>query len=454
MKKSSTDNNSLFSLEGNPSLSVVMPMSLQHLLAMIVGNVLPALVLSGAIGFSPSQQIQLVQASMFIAAIGTLIQSFPIFGVGAKLPVIIGVSFAYIPTILAIGGQYGIGAILGTQVIGGITAFIVGIFIKRIRKYFPPMVAGTVVFTIGLSLYRVAVNYMAGGFQAADPRYGGLVYWGIAVLTLTVVLLCNMFGRGYIKLAAILIGIVVGYIASLMARIVSFSSIQSAAWFNLPAIMPYKLEFPVAAAVSMAVMYVVNSVQAVGDLSGTTVGGMDREATDEELSGGIKANGVTSIIGSLLGALPTATYSQNVGIVVMTKVVSLKVFRVTALMILFAGFIPKFGAVMTSIPQCVIGGATISVFAQITMTGMRLIVQDEMSVRNSTIVGLGIALGMGITQIPKEGLQYLPGWFNMVFASSPVVLATVVVFMLNILLPKKTLAEEKAEREAMEKSNK
>ncbi|HBD64312.1 MAG TPA: uracil permease [Clostridiales bacterium] len=454
MKKSSTDNNSLFSLEGNPSLSVVMPMSLQHLLAMIVGNVLPALVLSGAIGFSPSQQIQLVQASMFIAAIGTLIQSFPIFGVGAKLPVIIGVSFAYIPTILAIGGQYGIGAILGTQVIGGITAFIVGIFIKRIRKYFPPMVAGTVVFTIGLSLYRVAVNYMAGGFQAADPRYGGLVYWGIAVLTLTVVLLCNMFGRGYIKLAAILIGIVVGYIASLMAGIVSFSSIQSAAWFNLPAIMPYKLEFPVAAAVSMAVMYVVNSVQAVGDLSGTTVGGMDREATDEELSGGIKANGVTSIIGSLLGALPTATYSQNVGIVVMTKVVSLKVFRVTALMILFAGFIPKFGAVMTSIPQCVIGGATISVFAQITMTGMRLIVQDEMSVRNSTIVGLGIALGMGITQIPKEGLQYLPGWFNMVFASSPVVLATVVVFMLNILLPKKTLAEEKAEREAMEKGNK
>jgi len=454
MKKSSTDNNSLFSLEGNPSLSVVMPMSLQHLLAMIVGNVLPALVLSGAIGFSPSQQIQLVQASMFIAAIGTLIQSFPIFGVGAKLPVIIGVSFAYIPTILAIGGQYGIGAILGTQVIGGITAFIVGIFIKRIRKYFPPMVAGTVVFTIGLSLYRVAVNYMAGGFQAADPRYGGLVYWGIAVLTLTVVLLCNMFGRGYIKLAAILIGIVVGYIASLMAGIVSFSSIQSAAWFNLPAIMPYKLEFPVAAAVSMAVMYVVNSVQAVGDLSGTTVGGMDREATDEELSGGIKANGVTSIIGSLLGALPTATYSQNVGIVVMTKVVSLKVFRVTALMILFAGFIPKFGAVMTSIPQCVIGGATISVFAQITMTGMRLIVQDEMSVRNSTIVGLGIALGMGITQIPKEGLQYLPGWFNMVFASSPVVLATVVVFMLNILRPKKTLAEEKAEREAMEKGNK
>ncbi len=451
-KNTTTASSSLFSLEGNPGLGTVMPMSLQHLLAMIVGNILPALVLSGAIGFNPNQQIQLVQASMFIAAIGTFLQASPIFGVGSRLPVIIGVSFAYIPTILAIGGEYGIGAILGAQLVGGITAFIVGIFIKKIRKFFPPMVAGTVVFTIGLSLYRVAVNYMAGGFQSTDPRYGGLIYWGIAILTLAVVLLCNMFGKGYVKLAAILIGIAVGYVASLFAHIISFDSIKTASWFNFPAIMPYKMEFPIAAVISMAVMFIVNSVQAVGDLSSTTVGGMDREATDEELSGGIKANGIVSVIGSLIGALPTATYSQNVGIVAMTKVVSLKVFRVTALLVLIAGFIPKFGAVMTTIPQCVIGGATISVFAQITMTGMRLIVQDEMSVRNTTIVGLGIALGMGITQIPKEGLQYLPSWFTMVFASSPVVLATVVVFLLNIILPKKTIAEEKAERESMDKN--
>ncbi|TFZ39390.1 purine permease [Soehngenia longivitae] len=450
MEKSTNKNTSLFSLDGNPSLKVALPMSLQHLLAMIVGNVLPALVLSGAIGLDANQRIQLVQASMFIAAIGTFLQSFPIFRIGSGLPVIIGVSFAYIPTILAIGGEYGIGAIFGAQIFGGLTAFAVGIFIKKIRKYFPPMVAGTVVFTIGLSLYRVAVNYMAGGFQSTDPRYGGLIYWGIAVLTLVVVLLCNMFGKGYVKLAAILIGIIVGYIASLMANIVSFDSIQTASWFNLPKIMPYKFEFPPAAIATMMVMFAVNAVQAVGDFSGTTVGGLDREPTDEELSNGIKANGVLSIIGSFIGALPTATYSQNVGIVAMTKVVSLKVFRLTSLFILAAGFVPKFGAFMTSIPQCVIGGATISVFAQITMTGMKLIVQDEMSVRNTTIVGLGIALGMGITQIPAEGLQYLPEWFRMVFASSPVVLATVVVFVLNLILPNKTLAEEEAERKAIE----
>lgn len=450
----STVNNSLFDIDGKPSFGVALPMALQHLLAMIVGNVLPALVLSNTLQLPPAQQIQLVQSGMFIAAISTLLQLYPIMKIGAKLPVVIGVSFAYIPTILAIGLEYGINAIFGAQLIGGIVAFIVGIYIKKIRKLFPPMVAGTVVFTIGLSLYRVAVNYMAGGFPAADPRYGGLVYWGIAVLTLAVVLLCNMFGKGYIKLAAILIGIIVGYVASIFAGIVSFGSIASASWFNLPAIMPYRLEFPIAAVVTMSVMYVVNSVQAIGDLSGTTVGGMDREATDDEISGGIKANGVVSVLGSIIGALPTATYSQNVGIVAMTKVVSRAVIRITAIMILIAGFLPKFGAVMTSIPQCVIGGATISVFAQITMTGMRLIVQDEMSVRNTTIVGLGIALGMGITQIPKEGLQYLPDWFTMVFASSPVVLATVVVFILNMILPKKTIAEEKAEREAIEKNRK
>lgn len=443
-------NDSLFALDGKPGLKVAMPLALQHLLAMIVGNALPALVLSNTLNLSPELRIELVQSGMFIAAIATLLQLYPILKVGAKLPVVMGLSFAYIPTLLAIGLEYGIGAIFGAQLIGGIVAFIVGIFIKKIRKYFPPMVAGTVVFTIGLSLYKVAVNYMAGGFVQTDPRYGGLIYWGIALLTLATVLVCNMFGKGYLKLAAILIGIIVGYIASLAAGIVTYDSIVSASWFNLPKLMPYKLEFPPAAIATMAVMYVVNSVQAIGDLSGTTVGGMDREATNEEISGGIKANGIISVIGSLIGALPTATYSQNVGIVAMTKVVSRSVIRITAIMILIAGFIPKFGAIMTSIPQCVIGGATISVFAQITMTGMKLIVQDELSVRNTTIVGLGIALGMGITQIPSAGLQYLPSWFTMVFASSPVVLATVVVFVLNIVLPKKTIAEEKAEREAIE----
>lgn len=448
---------SLFEMHSNPSIAKCIPMSLQHLLAMIVGNILPSIVLANQLaskgitlegGGDP--RVTLIQAGMFIAAIATFLQAYPLWKIGARLPLIMGVSFAYIPTIMAISGAYGPGAVFGAQIIGGVIACIVGIFIKKIRRFFPPLVAGTVVFTIGLSLYRVAVNYMAGGFQPTDPRYGGLAYWGVALLTLVVVLVCNMFGKGYLKLAAILVGIIVGYIASLFLGLVDFSGMSAAAWVALPQIMPFKLEFVPDAIITMSVMYVVNSVQAVGDLSGTTVGGMGREATDDELSGGIILNGVVSILGSFIGALPTATYSQNVGIVAMTKVVSLKVFKITAFFILLGGLVPKFSALMTTIPQAVIGGATISVFAQITMTGMKLIVSDEMSVRNTTIVGLGIALGMGITQIPPEGLQYLPGWFSMVFASSPVVLATVVVFFLNLVLPQKTLAQEQAEREAME----
>lgn len=447
-QQETTTNAALFELDGKIGMGMALPLSLQHFVAMIVGNVLPAIVLSGAIGLSAEETVILVQASMFVAAIATFLQSTPILGIGAGLPIVAGVSFAFIPTFLSLGTKAGLGALLGCQLIGGIIAYIFGMFTTKIRKFFPPMVTGTVIFTVGLSLYKVALNYMAGGFQPTDPRYGGLVYWGIAFLTLIVVLVCNMFGKGIVKLSAILIGIVVGYIASLFAGIVSFASIGDAAWFTLPKILPFKLEFPIAGIVAIGIMFIVNVVQDLGQISGTTVGGMDREPTEKEISGGVKVNGVVSFLGSFIGALPTSSFGQNVGIVAMTKVVNLKVIRITSALLLLAGLTPKFAGIMTSIPQCVIGGATVSVFAQITMTGMKLITLDEMSVRNNTIVGLGVALGMGITQIPVEGLQYFPEWFTMIFASSPVVLAAIIVFVLNIILPKKTLEEERAERGA------
>lgn len=445
---------SLFEIEGNPPIRKVLPIAIQHLLAMIVGNTLPAIVLTGQLANTPyalsqTDAIYLIQAGMFVAAIATFLQLYPLFKVGAKLPVIMGVSFAYIPVLTSIGIKYGIGAVYGAQLVGGVIAFIVGMNIKRIYKYFPPMVSGTVVLTIGLSLYSVALNYMAGG--NGNPKQGDLVYWLVAFLTLAVTLVCNMFGKGLIKLAAILIGIAVGYIASIFLGIVSFANVSSAAWFTLPRIMPFKLEFPIDAVITMSVMFVVNSIQAVGDLSSTTAGGFNRVPTSDELSGGIKANGIASVIGSFIGGLPTATYSQNVGIVSLTKVVARKVFAITAGLILLSGFIPKFGAVMLSVPQAVIGGATITVFAQITMSGMKLIMTDEMSSRNVTIVGLGIALGMGIVQLGEQALAQFPEWFRMVFTSSPVVLATLVVFILNLILPKKTIAEEEAERNAMDK---
>lgn len=458
MEKNSVRSTSLFDLDGHPSFKKSFPVALQHLLAMLVGNTLPSLVLTNALKGTPyeipsDQAVYIIQAGMFIAGIATLLQLYPIMKIGAKLPVIMGVSFAYIPILLEVGKAYGYSGVFGAQIVGGIVAFIVGILIGKIRKYFPPIVSGTVVLTIGLSLYPVAINYMAGG--NGSPMYGSGWNWLVAIVVLIVVLACNMFGKGYIKLAAILIGIIVGYIMSLIINatvapgFVSFQNLIEADWVTLPKFMPFKLTFPKPALITMSIMYIVNSVQAVGDISSTTVGGLDREPTDQEISGSIKSNGVMSILGGLFGALPTATYSQNVGIVSMTKVVARSVLRITAIMLLIAGFIPKFGGLMMSIPQCVIGGATISVFAQITMNGIRLITSEELSIRNSTIVGLGVALGMGIVSVP-EATAGLDPTLKMIFTSSPVILATLVVFVLNIVLPQKTLEEEQAERDAMD----
>ena len=479
MNKGKTKNKSesLFVMDSSPSFGKCLPISLQHLLAMIVGNTLPSIVLAGVLAskgeFTPQNEINLIQAGMFVAAITTFLQLVPVLTVGAKLPVIMGVSFAYIPVIADIGGQFGIEAIMGAQICGGIAACIVGIAIGKIRKYFPPIVSGTVVLTIGLSLYSVALNYMAGGTNVArmagQPTaapFGHWRFWVVALVTLIVVLVCNMFAKGYLKLAAILVGIVVGYLVAFafdtflppltneageVIKMINFDKLIASDWIALPKILPYKFAWEPAAIITMVVMFIVNAVQAVGDLSGTTVGGLDREPTDKEIRGGILAGGVMSIVGSFIGALPTATYSQNVGIVSMTKVVSLKVFKICAGFILAAAFLPKFGALMLTVPQAVIGGATVSVFAQITMSGMKLITSEELSIRNSTIVGLGVALGMGVTMISKDAFYTFPKTFQMVFLSSPVILATLVVFVLNILLPQKSLAEEQAERDEMEK---
>ena len=446
MKKTKT-NSSLFDLKGVPSLKKAMPLSLQHLLAMIVGNVTPAIIVAGITGIDLSDRTLLVQCSLFIAGISTLLQLYPIWKFGSGLPVVMGVSFAYVPTLTAIGSAYGIEAIFGAQLIGGIVAILVGAFIKPLRKLFPPLVAGTVVFTIGLSLYPTAINYMAGGASAQD--FGSPINWSIAIVTLVVVLFCNHFTKGYIKLASILIGIIVGYIFSIILNKVDFTAISSAALLQVPKPFHFGLKFYPSAIISMVIIYIVNSVQAVGDYSATTEGGLAREPKDNELSGGIMANGLSSIIGALFGGLPTATYSQNVGIVAMTKVVNKFIIAIAAIFMLLAGFIPKIGALITTIPQSVLGGATVIVFAMITMTGIKVIIKDELSSRNVSIVGLSVALGMGITQV-QGALDAFPEWVNMIFGSSPVVITTIMVILLNLILPKKSIEEEEKEREQIE----
>ena len=439
----------LFQPRGIPPLGASVSLALQHLVAMIVGCVTPAIIISNAIGLPQSDQVLLIQASLVMSAVSTLLQLFPIGGrFGSGLPVILGVSFAYVPSMQAIavsGG--GIAAIAGAVVVGGVVAMVVGLFVRRIRKFFPPVITGTVVFTIGLSLYPTAINYMAGGtsntYELVVEQKGlteALVYgswqnWAVAAITLTAVLILNHKAKGICKLASILIGMVFGYLVALCFSMVDFSGISGAAWFSLPQVLHFGITFDPASCIAIGLLFAINSIQAIGDFTATTIGGLGREPTDRELQGGILCYGASNILTALFGGLPTATYSQNVGIVTTNKVVNRTVFALTGAFLLLAGVSPKFAAVLTTIPQCVLGGATVTVFSTIAMTGMKLIASQDLNARNTTIVGLSAALGVGISQA-SSALSQFPDAVTMVFGKSPVVIATLLAILLNLILPK------------------
>ena len=429
---------SVFELNGVPSLGQALPLAMQHVVAMIVGCVTPSIIVAGVAGVSPSDRVILIQAALFCSAISTLLQLFPFirFGsmqLGSALPVILGISFAYVPSMQAIAGTYDIATILGAQVVGGVVAIIVGFCIRKIRVLFPPLVTGTVVFTIGLSLYPTAVNYMAGG--TSSESYGSWQNWLVAFFTLAVVTGLNHFAKGFLKLASILVGIVAGYILAVPFGLVDLSGVQSAGIFQLPQPLHFSISFEPSACVAIGLLFAINSIQAIGDFSATTSGSMNRMPDNKELQGGIIMYGISNILCAFFGGLPTATYSQNVGIVTTTKVINRCVLGLAAIILMIAGFVPKFSGLLTTIPQCVLGGATISVFASIAMTGIKLIFQEEMNFRNTSIVGLSVALGMGITQA-SESLAAFPEWVTTVFGSSPVVVATLMAILLNVILPK------------------
>ena len=427
---------SIFSFTGIPPAGQLIPLGLQHVVAAVVGVITPAIIISGVCSLDAAQKTMLIQASLVMTALATLLQLFPMFHkIGAGLPVIMGTSFAYVPTLTAIGGEFNFSTILGAEIIGGLVAIVFGIFVKEIRKLFPPVVTGTVIFTIGLSLYPTAVRYMAGGSGAEN--FGSVQCWAVALITFAVVVVLNNFASGILKQGSLLFGMIVGYLVALPMGLVDFSGVGGAGWFSLPRVMPFKIEFVPAACVSLAIVYLVNAVQTIGDLSSTTMGGMDRMPTDEELSGGIIGQGLSSILGAFFGGLPTASYSQNVGIVTLNRVINRAVFTFAAGVLLAAGFVPKFSAVLTTIPQSVIGGATLSVFATIAMTGIHMFTQDGFDTRKKTVVGLSVALGVGINQV-SGGLQGagFPSWVNTVFGSSAVVVASMMAIILNLTLPK------------------
>ena len=442
MSKESQTSAALLQYDGKPSWGVAFPQAMQHVLAMLIGNITPPMLIAGTCGLSAEDQIMLTQAAMIIGGLTTLLQLFPVFGFGMKMPNVMGVAFAYMPILTIIGSQYGISAIFGSQLVAAFVSIFIGMFIGRIRKFFPPIVSGTVVMSIGLSLYGTAINYIGGGSAAqAAGTFGAPKFWFLAILTLLVTLGCNFFGKGLLKTSGMLVGIIVGYAAALlMGGVVDFTNLQTASWFSVPIPFHFGLSFHPDAIIMMILMYMVQAVQTIGDVSSTAMGGFGREATDQELGGAIKGQGICGMIGACIGGLPTDPYSQNVGLICTTKVVARRVFTMVGVIMLLAGVFPKFSGLMATIPQPVLGGATVTVFAAITMSGIQLLNEQPLNYRNRMIVGIALALGLGIDAAP-EILQFVPPLLQNIFGSSLVV-SFLVAFLLNIIIPKDDTPED------------
>lgn len=423
---------SIYELDGKVPLKQAVPLGMQHVLAMFVGNVSPLIIVCGMLQMSSAQKAMLIQNAMFIAGIVTLIQLYPIWRVGAKLPIVMGTSSGFLPTVQAAAGSYGYGAIMGASLVGALLEIVLGFFIKPLKKFFPPIVTGTVVMAIGFSLIPTGIKFFAGGIGAED--FGSLSNLFLGFLVMVIIIGLKQFTKGFTSVSAILIGIIVGYIVAIFMAKVDFSGVAQAGWFSLPQPFMFPYEFKLEVIIPMCIMYLATAVETVGDISGVTMGGLSREATDRELAGGVLADGVGSAIASAFGVLPNTSFSQNVGLVSMTKVVNRFSIMIGAAFLILAGFFPKLGAIVAAIPQSVLGGATIIMFAMIAVSGMQLVFKQDMSGRNGMIVAVALGLGLGLGGVP-EALQHLPSFVSLLFAQSGIIVAFLVSAGLNLILP-------------------
>lgn len=424
---------SIYQLEGRVPLGQAVPLGIQHVLAMFLGNVSPLIIVCGLLNIPIETKSILIQNSMFVAGIATMIQLYPVFKVGSGLPVVMGTSSGFIGTEKAIGAAYGYSAIMGASLIGAILEIILGFFIKPLRKLFPPVVTSLVVISIGLSLLPVGVKYFAGGAGAAD--FGSPKHLMIGTIVMLVIIVLQNFAKGFIKSSAILIGIIVGYIVSVCMGMVDFTAVKEASWISLPRPFVMGFEFRLDAIISMCIMYVATTVETIGDISAISVGGLGREATDKELAGGVMADGASSLIAAVFGLAPNTSFSQNVGLVAVTKVVNKFVIMTGALFLILAGFFPKLSALLSVMPQSVLGGAAVIMFAMIFVSGLQSLLSEGIEGRNGLIVALAIGIGVGIGNVP-EALDQLPAFIGKVFAQNGIIMTFVIATVLNLVLPK------------------
>jgi xanthine permease len=436
-----------------PPLYKAIPLGVQHVLAMFVSNVTPAIIVAGAAGFgfgsgSPDfpNLIYMLQMSMFFAGVATLLQTITFGPVGAKLPIVQGTSFAFIPIMIPLVAGKGVDAmavVMGGVLVGGLFHASLGLVIGRIRFALPPLVTGLVVTMIGLALVRVGVQYAAGGVPAmGTEKFGNLQSWSVALVVIFVTLGLKFFARGMLSVSAVLLGLMAGYGVAFMLGMVSFGAIGNAAAFALPNPLHFGLEFTTAAIVGFCAMAFVSAVETVGDVSGITKGGAGREATEGEIKGATYADGLGTAVSGLFGALPNTSFSQNVGLIAMTGVMSRHVVTIGAVFLILAGLFPKVGAVISTVPIEVLGGGVIVMFGMVVAAGVSMLSDVEWNRRNMVIFAIALSLGLGL-QLEPSALQHLPDTPR-VLLTSGILPAAAIAIILNLALPK-ALSDEATE---------
>ncbi len=421
-------------------LNQSIPLGIQHVLAMFAGNITVPIIIAGIFGQTPEQKIFLIQMALFVAGVATIIQTVGIGKVGSRLPIIQGTSFAFIP-VMAPFAKVGLGVVFTAAFVGGIFQMWIGRMLKPIRHMFPPLVTGIVVLMIGVSLLKVGFMYAGGGGWLLNNKpeiFGNANHLIIAFTVLIVALIAHQKGKGMVSSASILIGMVAGYIVAMLMGMINYGKITSAAWFALPMPFQYGIAWDTAAVVLMLFMAIVTTIETIGDISATTMGGANREATDKELSGGIMADGLGTAFGSIFNAMPNTSYSQNAGLVAFTGVISRHVGTVAGVILILLGLFPKLGGIIAAMPESVIGGAAIIMFGLITAAGIKLISQSEMNQRNILILALSLSFGIGMSLLPQF-VAHIPdfGIKLKLLLTTGLIPAGLLAFILNATLPKK-----------------
>ena len=434
--KNSIDN--LYQLDGRVPIGKALPFGLQHVLAMFVSNITPIMILAGAVGLDSAVSAALIQNCMVIAGIGTLVQLYPVWRIGSRLPIVMGISFTFLSLAISLASAYGMGTLIGAVIIGGLVEGFLGLFVKYWIKLIPHVVSATVVTAIGFSLLPIGANSFAGGVGAAD--FGSLNNWIVGSVTLLACLLCQVFAKGFLRSLSVLVGLLVGYVLACCLGMVDFSGIAGQSIIALPRLLPFTPEFNIGAILSVVTVYLVSATETIGDTSALCNSALHRDPETKEMGAAICCDGFVSSVSGIFGCTPITSFSQNVGLAAISGVVNRFTIAVGAVVMILGGVFPAVGHALTTIPQAVLGGCTIMMFGSILFAGFGMMARAGFSQRNMVIVSLSLSIGLGFTQATGM-FAIFPEIIRTVFAENCVAVVFLLAVILNLVLPKKDLVE-------------